>query len=515
MAAKDRTIPLQAPVLSPLSPIGLEARRAQAANPASAVEQFVSKFATETTELLLLHAASDAVWCQNLAGRLRSERYSGWQPTIVFANGDFLSGSGHPCAPSGQFPYRFARFLGFVISSAMLHEKAAELETIISNLSKLEAEGTRIVSLLAENVTLPAPLRLRDWFDFRDALRSERSAAELAALLREEPQPSDGRGRATAASLATPAARPAWKAKPLFARPRSTRERIVTNLFPVVETPREFFSFESRFRSEGEVAAASNGPGPIPFVLRGATLYGVAPNAANSGLAAGANGAGSDPKRELFAEWLRDPDRAPVAIELLNRLLRYHAWKRGLRFDEGHDLFYFTRSKPKTLWWEMAGKTMQRQVTAAHIQSNFVEGYGAAEFQCGWKHEAIRAGFVQAFGSLFLRLDPAWFLTELDGKTPATAQPVVVRGTQQAQPGRNGLILQALRFWSTVLSKGHRELRIETGANPLRVRLTPAAGYSPCLLSNDQMGFDAVALAGIDDVQLIPDLGPAENPVED
>jgi hypothetical protein len=71
--------------------------------------------------------------------------------------------------------------------------------------------------------------------------------------------------------------------------------------------------------------------------------------------------------------------------------------------------------------------------------------------------------------------------------------------------------LRTLRFWSAVLAKGHRELRIETGANPIRVRLTPASGSSPAVLTSDQLDFDTLVLADIGNAQLIPELAPIEH----
>jgi hypothetical protein len=49
---------------------------------------------------------------------------------------------------------------------------------------------------------------------------------------------------------------------------------------------------------------------------------------------------------------------------------------------------------------------------------------------------------------------------------------------------------------------------VETGLNPIRVRLTPATGSSPSVISNDRLDLDALALTGIGSAQLIPELAP-------
>jgi hypothetical protein len=132
----------------------------------------------------------------------------------------------------------------------------------------------------------------------------------------------------------------------------------------------------------------------------------------------------------------------------------------------------------------------------------------SAEVQYGWRHQTIRAGFVQVGGSLFLRLEPGWLLTELDGKTPATTRPVgpVLSGVQQQE--RNGQVLRSLRFWSAILAKGHHEIRINTGQAPVRTRLTPLSGFTQFGIPSDQTDYDRLMLAELEDDLLMPALGP-------
>jgi len=301
-----------------------------------------------------------------------------------------------------------------------------------------------------------------------------------------------------------------WKTRPLFSGTgTAVDEQIAANLFSVVESPKYIFSAESQFQSEQEIVEACGGAGPLPFLLKGSKIYTLLPLKPDSRFAAALN-TESVPARESFASWLSaGGERSRWAIELLDRSLRRHAWKRGLRFDECHSLFYFTRSKPKKLWWETSGKIAEREVTAPHLKSYCIESGQEVEFQCGWKHEAVRAGFVQAEGQLFLRFEPAWFLTELDGKTPATKQAVAPVGAVRPDSS-DAEFTRTLRFWSAVFAKGHRELRMETGAAPIRVRLTPAPGAAPRIIAKDRMSADDLALTGMEEDRPIPELGPVE-----
>jgi hypothetical protein len=296
--------------------------------------------------------------------------------------------------------------------------------------------------------------------------------------------------------------------RPLFARMANVEERISANHFPVVESPKFVFSTESRFQTEKEIVEACGGAGPLPFLLKGSTIYTLSPLTRSSVFAAAIR-ADHVPSQEQFAGWLWDAKASRWAIELLDRVLRLHAWKRGLRFDEGHGLFYFTRSKPKKLWWEIGGKIFQREVTAPLIKQRQIDNHRQVEFQCGWKHEAIRAGFVQFGSSLFVQFGPAWFLTELDGKTPATSQTVAPLESSRSNREDTD-VPHTLCFWSAVFAKSHRELRIETGAGPIRVKLTPASSPAPRIIPKEPANVNHFALTEMEDDGPIPELASVE-----
>jgi len=296
----------------------------------------------------------------------------------------------------------------------------------------------------------------------------------------------------------------AWKTRPLFAVSK-VRERTASSLFLVVESPKFIFSAESQFQTEQEVVEACGGAGPLPFLLKGSTLYTLSP-LTKSSLLGRALKEGAAISQELFAAWRSDAKRSNWAIELLNRFLRLHAWKRGLRFDEGHALFYFTRSKPKKLWWEVGGRIAQREVTAPNMKHYQVCGQQEVEFQCGWKHEAVRAGFIVRGDCLFVWLEPAWFLTELDGKTPATSQRVAPLNSSRLNQDVAKLP-RTLSFWSAVFAKGHRELRIETGGGPIRVRMVCPGSSPPRIVSKEHTALDFLAVTNVEDDGAIPELG--------
>jgi hypothetical protein len=506
MASRTRSFPVHTPVYGPTSPSRSKINGMPQRNSAKVLDREIPP--VYKTDLILYHNAADSIWATELAERIRGERFGNRQFVTEHANWNLSSAT--DVLTEAEKCLRRSRNFGLVVSKRMLQEDWPSLEKLICALTGSGLAEGRFITLLKENVTMPPLLRLREWIDFRADRRREESVRDCLRLLREDFPSPEGSSRSHDGIESQAVPEPAWKTRPLFLGAQKVRERIVSNLFPAVEIPKEVFSAEARFQTEAEIMEACGGPGPLPFLLKGSKMYTAAPITENSVFKAAVK-VGSKPSQERFTQWLSHPERAPWAIELLNHLLRHHAWKRGMRFDEGQRLFYFTRSKPKKIWWEIGGKTIRREVTAPHMKWNQIDGQVMAEFQCGWKHEAIRAEFIQVFGSFFLRLEPAWFLTELDGKTPSTNQSVGPLESFPPDQQRNGQILRTLRFWSAVLAKGHRELRIETGANPIRVRLTPASGSSPAILTSDQMDFDTLALSDIGHAQLIPELVPIEH----
>jgi hypothetical protein len=137
-----------------------------------------------------------------------------------------------------------------------------------------------------------------------------------------------------------------------------------------------------------------------------------------------------------------------------------------------------------------------------------LENHGKAEVQYGWRHQSIRADFLQVLGNLFLRLEPSWLLTDLDGKTASSTQVIGPLFSGPDQQERNGQVLRSLRFWSAVLAKGHHEIRINTGQTPVRAKLTPLSGFTQFGIPSDRMNYDLMMLAEMEDDLLMPALGP-------
>ncbi len=450
-------------------------------------------FAHNAIDFILFHNNADGPWAANLAERLDGTRYGNCNLRLSLA--DWSPAKGANQSVENVIGSRSFCIVGIVVSDEMLHADWPAAQHAIHSLRGLATAERSVVTLLKDNVTIPPVLRMGEWFDFRNEKYLEESLSDLGAFLAGN-------------FAADNEIHPRNNMESLYSLGVSTSsERILSNLFPIVELPKIVYSAETRFRTESELADACAGSGPLPFLLKGARLYTIEPLSQNSVFAPTVSN-WETREQEDFSKWLSGNDRAEWAIELLNNLFRHHAWKRGLRWDKTTDQYYFPRTKPKSLWWETGGRTVSREVTAPHMGWVELESESRAEVQYGWKHQSIRAGFVQVSGNLFLHMEPGWLLTELDGKTPATTQPVGPVSPGSRQPERNGQVLRSLRFWSAVLAKGHHEIRINTGQAPIRAKLTPLSGLTQFGIPSDQMDYDRLMLAEMEDDLLMPALGP-------
>jgi len=460
-----------------------------------------------TTVFFLFHNCTDGFWTKGLAERLQGERSgnrdlqsslttfnSAGGPNVLAEIGEILRGHCH---------------VGIVVSRAMLREDWPAAKRTIESLKELALTKGRIVTILKENVTIPPTLRLGEWFDFRNENHFEESLSELVSFLREDRAPDGESSVGTAASPPDSAKRSASIASRYSFGVFSAKERILSNLFPVVELPKFVFSAETQFQTEAELTEACGGEGPVPFLLKESRLYTVEPLSQDSKFAHAVT-SGSAARQENLTEWFSRSDRAGWAVELLNNLFRQHAWKRGLRWDKSTEQYYFPRTRPKNVWWEINKQTISREVTAPYIVSLQLENHSTAEVQYGWKHRSFRVGFVQVLANLYLLLEPSWLLTELDDKTPMTTQPPSPIFSGPPQQEGNAQILRSLRFWSAVLAKGHHEIRINTGQAPFRTKLTPVSAFTLCGLRSDQMDYDQLMLTAMEDDLLMPALGPLE-----
>jgi len=457
-------------------------------------------------DIFLCHTGADKPWVEMLVERIEAEPYQNRMLGTVFDKWDFEKGSNIVLDIEREIDA--CRYIGIVVTRALLVADWPTLERTIAVWSDPSGSRGRVIPLLRENVTLPASLRIRNWIDFRDDKLFEQAFAELIGVLRGEKTP---RGRGTLLPT-VPETKLPYEPAPVVITSSvgadRVHERIVSDLLPVVELPDQVFSADTPLRDKADIHRYSDGVAHPPFLLREGRLWtfsNLHNEAASFGRATHAGTVRSDP----FETWFSDADRARWAVELLNVCLKENAWKRFLRLDKDRHRYFFApkNNGPKKIYWKIGGTVSKREVTARHYVTVMRPDGTKQKLQSGWRHQAVRAGFVLLPFGLFLRVEPTWMLTKADGKTPYGGPRVGPILSHWLNQERNGQILRSLRFWSLVLARGKAEVFIPTGQRPIRISLTPASGCLEFGIVADQMDFDAAMRAEMEDDVEVPQLG--------
>jgi hypothetical protein len=454
-------------------------------------------------DIFLCHNGAQKPWVEMLAERIEREPYGERNLAVVFDKWDFPKG-GNIVIEVEKF-IDSARFVGVVVSRAMLGAEWPTLERSIAVLSDVSGARGRVIPLLRENVTLPATLRVRNWIDFRDDDKFEESFRELVSCLRGE---TVRRGKGSLA-VSTPLADSPRGLSPVLitASTGADRidERLVANLYRVTSLPQKIYYARTKLREKKEIGEyVRESP---PFILREGQLYTFTNLNESDVFASALKSAGGSVSADDFGDWFSDEEYKRRAIEMLNVCLKEHAWRRWLRFDGNKGRYFFApkNGKPKRISWRIGGRTRWREVTTQHTRREKQDDGNFKDVPFGWRHQAFRANFMYVMNSLMLKLEPTYLLTKDDGKTPRTSKwvgPILSHWTSQE---RNGQILRSLRFWSLVLA-GAKELRVETGQSPICVDLAPISGTLDFGIASDQLDFDAVMDAEVEDDYRVPQL---------
>ena len=136
-------------------------------------------------DLFLCHTGANKPWVEGLAERIEAVPYQDRHLGVVFDKWDFTKGK-NIVLEIDEFIDQ-CRFIGLVVSKAMLDAEWPTMERTIAVWSDPSGRQGRVIPLLIENVDLPASLRIRNWIDFRDPERFEESFLELISRLRNEP----------------------------------------------------------------------------------------------------------------------------------------------------------------------------------------------------------------------------------------------------------------------------------------------------------------------------------------
>ena len=457
-------------------------------------------------DLFLSHTGADKPWVERLAELIEAIPYQDRYLGVVYDRWDFAHAKN--IVLELERGIDDCRFIGIVLSKASIEADWPTLERTIAVWSDPTGSKGRVIPILIENVPLPPTLRVRRWVDFRNEQTFEQSFVELIAILRGEGVP---RGRGGMLPSIGPVREPYSAPLVVTSAVEADRveERLISNLLPVLELPRVVYGSPTPLRKKSELGDLSNRTSHPPFLLRSEKLFTFSDLRKSDSVFLPVIDS-SRIEIEEFKSWF-GTDRQGWAVELLNLHLKESAYRRYLRFDGKSHRFFFApyKDNPKRIGWCVGGKPATREVTARHTATRLTAEGTKERYQFGWRHQGIRANFIHLPMGLFLRVEPTWLLTT-DGRVPRGGPrvgPILSRWLNQE---RNGQILRSVRFWALVLARGQREIRMPTGQEPVRIGLTPARGLMGYGIMADNMDYDRLIEAEMEDDLAMPELGPED-----
>jgi hypothetical protein len=457
-------------------------------------------------DIFLCHSGADKPWVENLAEMIERVPYQDRHLGVVFDKWDFDKGTNIILEIDKHIDE--CRFIGVVVSEAMLAAEWPTMERTIAVWSDPSGRQGRVLPLLLENVDMPASLRIRNWIDFRNPTRFEESFLELVGRLKNE---APRRGRGGLQPLIAPTS---YAAAPVVITASNAAdavtEQLVSNLLPVSELPTVVQTASTSMRKKEEIRKFTENQ-TAPFILREGALFTFSDlhdidNPLQKAIDI------NTLRDEPFAPWFADDDQRRWAVELLNLCFKQHCRDRYLIFDKKGQRFFFrpylkVGNGEKTIKWRIGGTNYPRKVTSRHYAylKNAKGEMTKQEF--GWRHQALRASFMYLPNGLFLKLNPTFMLTKEDGKTARGGNRVGPILSQWLNQERNGQILRSLRFWSLVLTRGNKHhLRIKTGHEAIVINVSPTVGSIGFGINGDSIDYDRLMNAEFQDDLAIPDL---------
>src|SRR6185437_5286867 len=223
-------------------------------------------------DIFLCHTGADKAWVEGLAERIEAERYQHRTLGVIFDKWDFEKASN--IVLDIEHEIDACRYIGIIVTRALLNADWPTMERTIAVWSDPSGSRGKVIPILRENVTLPASLRIRNWIDFRNDERFEESFAELIRYLRGERIP---RGRVGLLPT-VPEVKLPYDPAPVVITSSvgadRVRERIVSNLLPVLELPNSVFSAETPLRDKKDLHRyIGEESHPPPCLLREGRLW--------------------------------------------------------------------------------------------------------------------------------------------------------------------------------------------------------------------------------------------------
>ncbi len=241
------------------------------------------------------------------------------------------------------------------------------------------------------------------------------------------------------------------------------RERLRSNLLPVLQNLEFVYSLPTTCREKYEVRLLLASQPKPPFILKENRIW--TPSFLPSQDCPLRVACETDEEVRITAvsEWVEDSSRELWLVELLNSCLQKHCARLGLVYDKKHSRFYCLPKDGKEWWFSYA--SIQNTARRRPVFPSFRRLTG--ELRC-WIHQSAKLRFERLGPQWFLKVIPGYVFTH-DGETFLDASEVGRVATGKKARERNLVVLRHLLFWREFLSAGNGAITIFPGSQKLVV----------------------------------------------
>lgn len=265
-------------------------------------------------------------------------------------------------------------------------------------------------------------------------------------------------------------------------KPDKVCEKLVPNLFPVINYPLKIFSASTNVRTEPEVFKILGAEvSEYPFILKNKKLY-TFHNLKDPVSPFKPIISTEDVVEENVVDWMENISKRNDLIRLFNLALRIYCRKRNMYYDKKHKRYFCLlkeNGRNNVFSWRVGEKRVKRTIAKKYCDKK------GRILYC--RHYAAILRFMFIDDQIFLKIEPTIVFTT-DGIHLLRSDKVSSLISKWLPRQYNDSYLKMVKFWAKYLSKLDVIISIPAGEHKIEVQATPMTIPIDVGIREEQLG---------------------------
>lgn len=416
---------------------------------------------TEKYDVFISYNKSDLEFVRKLVRKIERQHIKGDLIKVFFDEWDIEPGENILLRIEQAEPS--SRFIVLVMSPEWLESNWTTLERVIPVYDDPAGLKGRIIPIMRRRCEPPPSIRILKWLDFTKDSNFDREFMKLIARIKGQ----------TLRELVGSKQAPSYLAPPDYESTTADlqNEELVSNIFPVIQTPSYVNFAHAKVRRRADIWKMLGEGVDLPTFaideIEG-RVYSFAdlknPQYRFGELCL-------EPSTERVSlEKMISSQRSPIIIELLNRSMTRH-----MTGDiQNIGMIYDWRNTKKTFFplekkgdeirlarWKVGKIEYTRFLVKKSLTKNPY-----------YVHRSCKATFTLIAQKPYLKIQPGWHFTTDGMGTPVSPSRMSSLSSRWMNRQRNHSVLDEVRFWVNILSKGSNRIDLFVGGSVNAVVLT-------------------------------------------